>query len=256
LDSEEWDKYLKGSDSEKSILTLKAAMEMQLPLQLISAKWLFEIKESALFMEKVWLLRIKSLQNYPLCNEDLQVFVNECAAQWEELARTVADGTASFKEMDEIISLQPNPDFLSRKHPQSQPIVEVLTAYQNFKNLQKIRHLIGPFVAALQLFSIRERKPIDKMYDFVEKNLIKNWETTTLSEITENGILKVINEDLKIDSERPETRNAMEFVSSLVTTDDNRSPVIEWLRKKTETDMDAMGKLLQGNLLEAYGTSF
>jgi hypothetical protein len=48
----------------------------------------------------------------------------------------------------------------------------------------------------------------------------------------------------------------MEFVSSLVTTDDNRSPVIEWLRKKTETDMDAMGKLLQGNLLEAYGTSF
>ena len=51
---------------------------------------------------------------------------------------------------------------------------------------------------------------------------------------------------------RPETVNPMKFVSSLVT-DQDRSPLIEWLRKKSEQEMEAMGKILQGALLEAYG---
>ena len=46
----------------------------------------------------------------------------------------------------------------------------------------------------------------------------------------------------------------MQFVSSLVT-DGNRSPLIEWLREKNEKDMEAMGKILQGALLVAYGNS-
>jgi hypothetical protein len=45
----------------------------------------------------------------------------------------------------------------------------------------------------------------------------------------------------------------MKFVSSLTTTKENRSPLIEWLREKDEKDMEAMGKILQGTLLEAYG---
>lgn len=44
----------------------------------------------------------------------------------------------------------------------------------------------------------------------------------------------------------------MKFISSLVT-DQDRSPLIDWLRQKTEQEMEAMGKILQGALLEAYG---
>jgi hypothetical protein len=256
LDSKEWEKYLKEIDSENSILTLKDAMELRLPLQLISAQWLSDVMESALFKVKIWFPSTTSLQNYPLCNENLQAFVNECCAtQWKELARKVADGTASFKEMDEIISLEPNPDFLSRKHLQSPPIDDVLTAYQNFKNLQELRHVIGPFVAALQLFSIKDRKMIVNLHEFVENNLLLDWDSTTLRQTTENGILKVMNEDLKINSERPETQNTIQFISSLVTTDGNGS-LIKGLREKEEKDMEAMGKVLQGNLLEAYGKIF
>ena len=66
--------------------------------------------------------------------------------------------------------------------------------------------------------------------------------------------MQVVNDELNIDPERPETRDAMQFVSSLVT-DGNRSPLIEWLREKNEKDMEAMGKILQGALLVAYGNS-
>ena len=47
----------------------------------------------------------------------------------------------------------------------------------------------------------------------------------------------------------------MRFLSSLVTEEDQSSPLIDWLRKKSEKEMEAMGKVLQGTLLEAYGTS-
>jgi hypothetical protein len=38
-------------------------------------------------------------------------------------------------------------------------------------------------------------------------------------------------------------------------TDEKRSPLIDWLREKDEKDMEAMGKILQGSLLVAYGNS-
>ena len=89
---------------------------------------------------------------------------------------------------------------------------------------------------------------------FVDNNLLKQWDSSTLAQIKETGILRVVNEDLNIDPERPETRNAMQFVSSLMT-DEKRSPLIDWLREKDEKDMETTGKILQGSLLVAYGSS-
>ncbi len=172
----------------------------------------------------------------------------------KDLARTVAEGTASFQQMEEIIMISPDPDVLSRKHLHGLVIEGVSVAYRNFKTLQELRHFISPFVTALRFFTIRERGPIENMYHFVQSNLLNQWETTTLAQITEKGILRILQEDLNIDSERPETREAMLFVSSLVT-DGNSSPLIEWLREKNENDMEAMGKILQGTLLVAYGNS-
>ena len=70
------------------------------------------------------------------------------------------------------------------------------------------------------------------------------------------GIIETLKVDLQIDSERPESRKPMEFISSLVTDENGGSPLIDWLRNKKEKDMEAMGKILQGTLLEAYGKSF
>ncbi|KAI9554203.1 hypothetical protein GHT06_019475 [Daphnia sinensis] len=252
FDTKEWESYLKEIDSGRSILTLQDAMNLEVPLQWPSAVWLFRIKESHLFMEKIWHPMVKSAQAFPLCRKDLQTFVSQCAVEWVRLARSVADGSTPFVRMGEIVRLQSDPSVLSRRHLQIQSVEGVATAYRNFKNLQELRHLIGPFVAALRFFTILERGPIDALHDFVKTNLLKNWDTTTLAQMAETGILRVVNEDLNIDPERPETRNAMQFISSLVT-DENRSPLIEWLREKTEKDMEAMGKILQGTLLVAYG---
>uniref|UniRef100_A0A0P4YE06 AAA+ ATPase domain-containing protein n=2 Tax=Daphnia magna TaxID=35525 RepID=A0A0P4YE06_9CRUS len=252
LDTKEWESYLKDIDSGRSILTLQDAMNLEVPLQSPSAVWLFQIKESDLFMEKIWHLMVKSAQTFPLCRKDLQIFVSQCATEWVRLARSVAFGSTSFILMGEIVRLQADPNVLSKRHLQIHSVEGVATAYRNFKNLQELRHLIGPFVAALRFFTILERGPIDALHNFVKTNLLKNWDTTTLAQMAETGILRVVNEDLNIDPERPETRNAMQFISSLVT-DENRSPLIEWLREKTEKDMEAMGKILQGTLLVAYG---
>jgi hypothetical protein len=273
LDPQEWEEgYLKAVDAGRSCLTLKEAIDLPLPLQMADAQWLFEIRECALFTNKVWQPMVKDLQGikgcvifmdkmdsmaserYPLCKEDFHVLVCECATEWKDLARIVADGTASFQQMDEIIRTSPDPDILSRKHLDGQVIKGVTVAYRNFKTLQELRHFISPFVTALRFFTIRERNPIENMYYFVQNNLLNQWDTTTLAQMTEKGILRILQEDLNIDSERPETREAMQFVSSLVT-DGNSSPLIEWLREKNENDMEAMGKILQGTLLVAYGNS-
>jgi hypothetical protein len=60
-------------------------------------------------------------------------------------------------------------------------------------------------VTALRFFTIRERGPIENMYHFFQSNLLNQWETTTLAQITEKGILRTLQKDLNIDSERPET---------------------------------------------------
>ena len=65
-------------------------------------------------------------------------------------------------------------------------------------------------------------------------------------------IIETLTEDLQIIPERPETLKPMELISSLVN-EENSSPLIDWLLKNTEQDMEAMGKILQGTLLEAYG---
>ena len=273
LDPQEWEEgYLKAVDAGRSTLTLQEAIDLPLPLQMADAQWLFEIRECPLFTNKVWQPMVKDLQGikgcivfmdkmdsmtserYPLCKDDFHVLVGECASEWKDLARSVADGTASFQQMEEIIRISPDPEILSRKHLHGLIIEGVSVAYRNFKTLQELRHFIGPFVTALRFFTIRERVPIEIMYHFVQSNLLNQWDTTTLAQITEKGILRILQEDLNIDSERPETREAMHFVSSLVT-DGNSSPLIEWLREKNENDMEAMGKILQGTLLVAYGNS-
>jgi hypothetical protein len=149
FDANEWETFLKNIDSEMSHLTLEEALGSAVSLAMPSAQWLVEMKDCALFMEKVWHPNVKSTQViYPLCKEDLQVFVRECAARWKEMACTVAGGTASFKQMDEIRRLQPDPDALSRRHLQPPPVEGVAKAYKDFRNLQELRNLIGPFVAA------------------------------------------------------------------------------------------------------------
>ena len=252
LDSDEWEKYLNAIDPEQSILTLKDALELTVPLQLNCVQWLCDMKQCALFVEKVWKPMVESNQNYPLCQEDLLDFVRKCSDHWVRMARSVADGTANFQEMDEITRLEYNPDILAGTHLRSDHIIGVQRAYQNFKNLKELRHLIGPFVSALRFFSIRQRDAINKLHQAIESNLLQNWEEATLAQVTEKGILKMVNQELKFDPERPEARNAMQFVSSLAT-DGTHSPLIEWLREKTEKDMEAIGKILQGGLIEAYG---
>ena len=235
-------------------MTLQNALDLAMPLESKCAEWLFQMKQCALFMDRTWYPMVESTQKCPLCKEDLQDFVTDTADRWVRLARSVADGTVPFQQMDEIVRLQLDANVLSRKHLQADPILGVRVAYRDFKNLQELRHLIGPFVSALLFFSIREREPINNLHHFIENNLLKHWDRTTLAQVRETGIMQVVNDELNIDPERPETRDAMQFVSSLVT-DGNRSPLIEWLREKNEKDMEAMGKILQGALLVAYGNS-
>lgn len=255
LESKDWEYYLKEINLEQSTLTLQNAVELSVPFESTAAVWLCGLKDCALFMEKVWRPAVvQSARNlYPFCKEDLFAFVDELADRWIHLARRVADGSASFQEMDEIIHLQPDPNSLARKHLKvKQPVEGVLTAYRDFKNIQEMRHILRPFVIALRFFTIQERTSIDALYDFIESNLLKNWEKMTLAEVVETGMIRIITTELDINPEKPETRNALQFISSLVTEED-ASPLIEWLRKKTEKDMEAMGKILQGNLFEAYG---
>lgn len=252
LEPDDWERYIKDINLDCSIHTLQTAIDLPVPLAQKRARWLFQLKNCALFIEKVWHPRIESVKTLPLCKEDLQVFVDECAERWDRLARRVAGGGVPFLEMNEIVRLKSDVDALCRIHLNGNLVEATKTACQNFKNIQELRHQIGPFVSVLRFFSIKERAPIDNLFNFVENNLLKQWDKTTLAQVTEKGIIRVLYKDLNIDPERPQTRDAMFFMSSLVT-EENQSPLIEWLREKTEQDMEAMGKILQGTLLEAYG---
>lgn len=53
----------------------------------------------------------------------------------------------------------------------------------------------------------------------------------------------MVNVELNIDPERRETEDAMHFISSLATNE-NRSPLIEWLGEKTIQEMKVMGEIL------------
>jgi len=119
-----------------------------------------------------------------------------------------------------------------------------------------MQHSISPFIAALRFFKITQRDKIDTLYNFIKTELLQNWDQITLARVRFSGILEMLKGILHIDPERPERMNPMEFIGSLVTKEDGSSPLIEWLRNKSEQDMEAMGKILQGNLLEAYGKKF
>lgn len=253
FDPKEWEGYLKDIDEERSMLTLQDALDLPLLLELKAIKWLLEVKSSDLFFERIWRPNAEAAPQCPLCKEDLKDFVNACGDGWIRLAFTVGEGTVPLKEMEEIIRLQTDPAVLARRHLTSFSVDRVPVAYRDFKNLQELRNTIGPFVAALQSFDIKDRKPIEKLNNFVKNKLVKNWDTTTLSQVIETGVMEMLNEDLGINPDRPESRDALKFISSLVTDGEN-SPLIDWLRKKTEKDMESMGKILQGPLLEAYGT--
>lgn len=253
LEPKDWEAYLNELNLEQSSLTLQHAVEVTVPFEWEAVSWLYQNKDCTLFMEKIWRPAvIESAKRCPFIKEDLLVFVNGLADQWNHLAQRVVNGSVSFEEMREIIDLQPDANCLSNNHLTSQPIDGVLTSYNSFRNIEEFRCIISPFIAGLRLFSINEKEPIDALYNYIESNLLKNWETMTLAHVVETGIIRIINNELNIDIENPRALKAMKFISSLVT-EENNSPLIEWLRKKTERDMEAIGKILQGTLIEAYG---
>lgn len=252
LNSQEWEEYLKDIDVTGSIVTLQRALETELPMDPTSAKWLMQVKDCKLFMQKLWHPAVEFMPSSPLSGTELQEFIKDLAEQWVDMAQRVANGEFSFVEMGDIIKLQPDDKILSRNHLDHKSIDGIRTAYKDFKNMQSLRNSIGPFVAALRFFSIREKAPIEKLNEFVNNELRQNWDKMTLKEVRDSGIVSVLNDELKIDPDRPETTDAVLFISSLVT-DGNNSPLIEWLREKSGSDMEAMGKVLHGTLLEAYG---
>ena len=251
-----WERYLEDTDAEQSILTLQTALDLAEPLDSKTAFWIFQLRDCSLFMNKLWQPMVESVEGIPFCKKDLEAFVVECAVHWYNLARVVSEGSTSFQQMDEIVLLQPHFTLLSQKHLNRGPVVGVEAAYRNFENIQELRHLVAPFVVALRLFSIKEREQIDQLHHRVVKgNLLKINDETTLAQVTETVITGVLKSELNINPDVPQSRDAMKFLSSLVT-DGNRSPLIEWLKEKTEKDMEAMGKILQGSLLEAYGIQY
>ena len=210
-----------------------------------------------LFMHRIWRPIIEeSTPSLPLSAKDFRNLIQESAGRWKRLGIETAEGNIMFQEMEENVRLLADPQFLSSCHLDGLPVLcstlTVLGAYHDFKTLRDIRHVIKPFMAALRYFTIVDNQPIEDLYTFVTENLLLKWNETKLVDVRRTGIIKTLENYFNIDPERPETRSTLEFISSLVT-DEDQSPLIEWLRNKTEQDMEAMGRILQGNLLEAYG---
>ena len=208
-------------------------------------------------MRKVWHPLIEeSTESFPLSGKEFSKLIRESAVRWKNLSTETANGNIIFEEMEENVSLLPDHQMLSDLHLNSRPVcrggLTVLKAYHDFKTLRDIHHLIKPFVAALRYFIIADKQPIETMHTFVTENLLVKWDEMKLADFRRTGVINTLEKYFNIDPQRPETKRPMEFISSLVT-DEDQSPLIEWLRNKTEQDMEAMGRILQGNLLEAYG---
>lgn len=256
FDGSEWEVFLKTIEPQTSTHTLQAAFNKKQPLSSKYSEWLEQVTKSKLFMESVWLPQVKAMDDKNLTGEDLSEFVEETAKGWLTLAGSVNNRTLSFDRMENVTALEPDTSFLSSCHLSSVgPLRNVDMAYKSFRNLLNIRHLITPFVTALRFFNISNRGAIEELHEFVTSKLINNWSAMTLEEVTRMGIIDTIDKELAIDSERPETLLPIQFIASLVT-DEGSSPLIEWLRTKSEQDFEAMGKILQGALFEAYGNKF
>ena len=193
LNATEWESFLNDIDPERSILKLKNALSMEKPLGAKEANWLDRIKDCQLFMEKIWQPGVV-FDDLPLRGENLSSFVNDCAFRWLQLATNVAKGLVPFKEMEKLVQLQPDAKLLSEVHlgVQTNPIVFVKHSYRDFRSLSEIRLLIAPFVAALRLFSIDERTPIDELFNFVKEALVDNWDGTVIHFLNMQ-ILKLID---------------------------------------------------------------
>ena len=183
LDTSGWESYLKEIHPDRSILKLRSALEAIKPLEIKEAKWLDQIKDCPLLMEKIWHhLVVSERECVPLVKQNLLDFVNRCASRWMQLAIDVAGGLVPFEEMQKIVELQPDARYLSQFHlnRQNRALTNVMDSYRDFKSLSEIRLLISPFVAALRLFSIEERTPIDELYNFVNEKLVNNWHRTVI----------------------------------------------------------------------------
>lgn len=172
------------------------------------------------------------------------------------MAFDVKLGTVSFRDMYEITELEPDPNVLSNQHLIDGIFEGIKENYHHFRIIVELRSFVGPFLAALNFFSIRNREQFAQLHEFVNDKLLKDWESTMLKEVLDFRIIELFKREFKIDTEKPETLDAMRFIGSLVNNQ-NLSPLIEWLREKTKQDgqMEAIGKILSGTLLEAYGKS-
>ena len=244
---EDWEHYLEVLNCEQSNWPLRRALDEPTPFELRPANWLASVKDCRLFWQNIFQpALIEASAEEPIGSQDFQDIVVEAASAWIKLAERTARGTIAFAEMEEILTLAPNAEYLSERHLEPRKFRGLPTAYQDFTSLREIRHQIGPFVAALRYFTIENRRQIDSMYTFIQDNLINNWPTTTLETVmgqTDN--VRYIRNFLRVDR----TKSAMEFLSSLVT-DADRSPLIEFLIKTTRDPgkMEAIGRIVQGTM--------
>jgi len=254
LDPEDWESYL-NDINDQSVLLLQDALSLPTPAFTVEAVWLNKVKDCTLFSEMIWYYSVKKVTSSPLGRSDLSSLIQDCAVRWKDLAQRVADGNLPFQDMEKVIRLEPDAKLLAQAHLQLDRSLQIVNeSYRDFKILQKLQHLIGPFVASLRLFKITRREEIDALYEFINNHLMQNWAESTLVQVRESGIIEMIKGVLQIDPEKPETMSPLELIGSLITNKSNgSSPLVEWLRKKKPQDMEAMGKILQGTLLEAYG---
>lgn len=168
------------------------------------------------------------------------------------MATRVASGTVPFEEVGEIVRLQCDADVLCQKHLGWKPVELVRKKYQYFKYFSELRYVLGPFVAALKCCDIENKDSINKLGDIVKAYLIDNWNRTTLAEIANLRLLHSLNNELGIYLNQPKSQLALKFISSLANHNDE-TPLINWLKEKSEEDMKSMGRILKGTLFEAYG---
>lgn len=254
LDPEDWENYL-NDINDQSVLLLQDALSLPTPAFTVGAVWLNKVKDCTLFSEMIWYSSVENITRTPLDRSDLSSLIQDCAVRWKDLARRVADGNLPFQKMEKVVRLEPDAKLLAQAHLQFDRSLQIVNeSYRDFKILLKLQHLIGPFVASLRLFKITRREEIDHLYDFINNHLMQNWAESTLAQVRKSGIIEMIKGVLQIDPEKPETMSPLELIGSLITNKSNgSSPLVEWLRKKKPQDMEAMGKILQGTLLEAYG---
>jgi len=253
FESKDWLEYLKQTDVVQSSVELRKVFSRPEPIDIKQATWLNKVKECPLFLERVWHSCMEEEHRIPFTQKELSNLINDCANQWLLLAQEVAKGSLSFEVMEKVIRLQPDATNLAQAHLLEKHDIQLVHgSYRDFRILLKLRHLIGPFIAALRFFKIIKCEEIETIHHFINYQLIENWNQTTLVGVREKEFLEALKDIMDVDPERPNTMSAIEFIGSLITEENGTSPLIEWLKTKNEQDMETMKKILQGHLGEAY----